>query len=82
MQFKLHFTGRIVSIVVDEAGETFIASVVVSYDLFVVDKINQWGHEFRDSYNRLGLLKPFMAEDAGIFFLTATATAADMKVEI
>ena len=37
MQFKLHFSGRIVSIVVDEAGETFIASVVVIYGLFVVD---------------------------------------------
>ena len=45
-----------------------------------LDKINQWGPSFRESYTRLGLLKPFMAENASVYFLTATATPEDMKV--
>ena len=51
----------------------------IKYSL-LTDKINQWGHHFRESYTRLSLLKPFMADNAGIFFLTATATSEDEKV--
>ena len=46
-----------------------------------VDKINQWGQDFRDAYSRLGLLKPFLANDAAIYFLTGTATPNDIKVK-
>ena len=45
-----------------------------------LDKISQWGPNFREGYTRLGLLRPFMAENAAVYFLTATATAEDMKV--
>ena len=48
--------------------------------ILLSDKINQWGPNFREGYTRLGLLKPFLAENSGIFLLTATATAEDMKV--
>lgn len=47
---------------------------------FCKDKINQWGEDFRDGYTRLGLLKPFMALHAAVYFFTATATAEDIKV--
>ena len=47
-----------------------------------LDKINQWGHEFRDSYTRLGLLKPFMVEKAAFYCLTGTATVEDIKVPL
>ena len=53
------------------------------YKLFsniFIDKINQWGPSFREGYTRLGLLKPFLAENSGIFFFTATATTEDMQV--
>jgi len=63
MTFKLHFSERIVSLVVDEA-----------------DKINQWGPRFREGYTRLGLMKPFFADKAPIFCLTATATEDDIRV--
>ena len=50
--------------------------------LFSADKINQWGPSFREGYTRLGLLKPFFAENAPIFCLTATATDEDIRVHI
>ena len=67
--------------VVDEAGTCSESQgqLIVQFDL---DKINQWGHEFRDSYTRLGLLKPFMADNAAIYCLTGTATEEDIKVAI
>ena len=57
-----------------------IGSVNFFHNIIVLDKINQWGSDFRDAYTRLGLLKPFLAEDAAIYFLTGTATANDIKV--
>ena len=45
------------------------------------DKISQWGPNFREGFTRLGLLKPFMAENAAVYFLTATATIEDMRVK-
>ena len=50
------------------------------YLFFFQDKINQWGAGFREGYTRLGLLKPFFAESAPIFCLTATATDEDIMV--
>ena len=48
--------------------------------MLLLDKINQWGHNFRDAYSRLGLLKPFMVEMAAVYFLTGTATDEDIQV--
>ena len=48
----------------------------------VLDKINQWGQDLREGYTRLGLLKPFLAENAAIYFFTGTATAEDIKVNV
>ena len=55
---------------------------VISSCLICQDKINQWGPDFREGYTRLGLLRPFLAEGAPIFCLTATATGEDIRVKI
>ena len=58
---------------------TFL-NMFITTIIHFLDKVNQWGKEFRDGYTRLGLLKPFMAENAAVYFVTGTATVTDIKV--